>query len=247
WCPPGSNAGSGYLRADNHWDRAPYIFEVWNEEYLGLDVYPPDGHDHERSDQRFRKHEGLIWCPSSRRTQEENWLYQDSSIDSSREAMPWATATDYAIVGGAGYHTSSKTSTVPCPAFSMKAWHSSSGFPRLFSMDICNWQGNFSQYQAHQKDRYPDGLNIISCNGAGKWLPTGECTLYGPGSWGNPNWQYMCRTYKLIPKGYEFPYNIKDHHNDLLKVARDGHVASIGGGLGSGCAPLNDWGYIADW
>lgn len=234
WLPPGTNAASGYLRPDNHVSRSPFHYVNWNEGYLDLDVYPPDGNDSKYTDQQIRSLSGPLWCPGSDRRLEQNNVYQSSSLDSARDAYPWWTSSDYAIVGGSGYATFGPTGTIYPMAKAARAWDSRSTHQVLFSMDVTCWAGRFSHYLGHGDVGDPDGLNAVATDGSGRWVAVENGTLIG-GNRPDGCWQYLHWSYRVMPKGYEFPFNILDHGNANVRVCRNGKDV--------GTQPMAKWGY----
>jgi type II secretory pathway pseudopilin PulG len=162
WVPPGCMPSTGVTRAMTG-SGQPYNTTVWYNKYLRI---PTSGG-------RFSRPSGVVWCPSSlrRQTAWPVWVGQ------------WNTSLDYALQG-CGY-TGDQDST---PTRASKLWGGNLQWgPRIFSMDIavlsCGLGGglDLNTFTAHwnKNARAPDGANVVSTDGAGRWVPISQCTTNG--------------------------------------------------------------------
>jgi len=151
--PPGTDIKIGKLQTPD-WAK-DYAFA---KDYMDLPVKGPSirkGHD------VFAKAEGIGWCPSGKRQEDNRFWWEDGQAN----RASWHSGhIDYAMPGVASYGH---------PTRRGKMWGNRPHGQRAFSMDLAIWDSqataatNLKRYTPHYGGgKYPEGLNLVSTNGS---------------------------------------------------------------------------------
>ncbi len=205
WLPAGTHMPGGIA---NHYTRheggnPPWAnHAVWLKEYLNLSfTVAADG-----KPDYFTSPAGIVWCPGGGRRKDNRQWWQDGQAN----RRPWMTCIDYWLPGC--------TANPLYPANAVRMWGNRPYGDRVFSMDMTTYQegdatpefyGNTAtpirKYTPHLDGAMPAGVNLVTTDGAGRWVPRSECTTDGGNSAGA--WQYWGGARNLVPVGYDIFYN----------------------------------------
>ena len=216
WVPPGDFCNMGTTRAQTQAGQ-PYNPSVWYCNYLHM--IPSSGGYFDT------KTKGVLWCPSSSLIL--NWPAGLSPYSAPGWPYRWTTCLGYALPG-CGY--TSNQDSIPTRASKLWAWNSQFG-PRIFSMDeaVVSYSVgpfDFNVWTPHwnKSANEPYGANVITTDGAGRWVPVSQCTtnggLYNPGT-GCPNgfWPFGGSGYSAFMMPIDYEMMVRDSY-----AARGGHL-----------------------
>jgi len=204
WLPPGSQAQVPQANV-SHFNLDAATFGggkstanvVFYRDYLGVQINPAGN--------RMTSPVGIVWCPSGNRTQvplADAWGQQG-----------FGCFVDYRMPGLSAY-------SIDVPfALTRRTvlWQDSDYGTRAFSFDASaarpdgSAEGDlFFLRTPHQSNGQCQGFNLMTVDGAGRWVPAGACTMRANGV--DPYWY----NFHLAPKEFEViaygnhPYNMRD-------------------------------------
>jgi prepilin-type N-terminal cleavage/methylation domain-containing protein len=195
WLPPGTAPHNGAFKAGTRLVTQPWaIHSVWWCEYLnseGTSLWSNGGY--------LTRSSAPLWCPSGTRRS-----YTASNRGDIVTNQGWQSTSDYYLAGAALVDNNRPR----WPQRREPSWNRLPYGPRAFSLDVAHPAGSEIQLKRtpHRRGDMVSGLNLITTDGAGRWVDIGACTVDG-GNRPDGRWQYMKWSWMVMPIEYEVLYS----------------------------------------
>jgi len=219
YLPPGNSAGTGsvVINLPNSWGDAK---RWWCDSFDQKFATSVPGWT--SSNGFFSNPKSILWCPSGRRLTRTNTSTDaGNTVWNNYTQNSWLVSIDYYLAGNSWYPGSGLGPTFAVRAG--QAWEYRPKGLRVYSMDIA-FMGpgmtpalgamtttnqliiqNWSDFTPHSAMGVAEGINVVTTDGAGRWVPVNRCTSAG-GNAGDGRWQYMNWNPAVMPIDYEVLY-----------------------------------------